>query len=38
MIEEVKSGDWWIGGTPLTTEDVKALATGKQAAEIGRGV
>ena len=38
MIEEVKSGDWWIGGTPLTTEDVKALATGKQATEIGRGV
>jgi len=25
-----------IGGKPLTTEDVKALATGKQAAEIGR--
>jgi len=38
MIEEVKSGDLVIGGTPLTTEDVKALATGKQAAEIGRGV
>jgi len=36
MIEEVKSGDLGIGGTPLTTEDVKALATGKQAAEIGR--
>ena len=32
MIEEVKSGDWGIGGTPVTTEDVKALATGKQAA------
>jgi 4-oxalocrotonate tautomerase len=38
MIEEVKSGDWWIGGTPLTTEDVKAMAAGKQAAEVGRGV
>jgi 4-oxalocrotonate tautomerase len=38
MIEEVKSGDWGIGGTPLTTEDVKAMATDKQAAEIGRGV
>jgi 4-oxalocrotonate tautomerase len=36
MIEEVKSSDWGIGGTLLTTEDVKALATGKQAAEIGR--
>jgi 4-oxalocrotonate tautomerase len=29
VIEEVKSGDWGIGGTPLTTEDVKALATGR---------
>jgi 4-oxalocrotonate tautomerase len=32
VIEEVKSGDFGIGGTPLTTEDVKALATAKQAA------
>jgi 4-oxalocrotonate tautomerase len=32
MIEEVKSGDLGIGGTPITTEDVKALAAGKQAA------
>ena len=32
MIEEVKSGDWGIGGKPVTTEEVKALATGKQAA------
>jgi 4-oxalocrotonate tautomerase len=32
MIEEVKSGDLGIGGKPITTEDVKALATGKQAA------
>ena len=32
VIEEVKSGDWWIGGTPLTTEDMKAIAAGKQAA------
>ena len=30
VIEDVKSGDWGIGGTPLTTEDVKALAAGKQ--------
>jgi 4-oxalocrotonate tautomerase len=29
VIEEVKSGDWGIGGTPLTTNDVKALAAGK---------
>ena len=36
LIEEVNSGDLGIGGKPLTTEDVKALATGKQAAEIGR--
>ena len=26
VIEEVKSGDWGIGGNPLTTSDVKALA------------
>ena len=32
MIEEVKSGDLGIGGKPVTTEEVKALATGKQAA------
>jgi len=29
IVEEVKSGDWGIGGTPLTTADVKALAAGK---------
>ncbi len=29
MIEEVKSGDLGIGGTPFTTEAVKALAKGK---------
>lgn len=29
VIEEVKSGDWGIGGNPLTTSDVKALAAGK---------
>jgi 4-oxalocrotonate tautomerase len=28
VVEEVHSGDWGIGGTPLTTEDVKALAAG----------
>jgi 4-oxalocrotonate tautomerase len=29
VVEEVKSGDWGIGGNPLTTNDVKALAAGK---------
>jgi 4-oxalocrotonate tautomerase len=28
VIEEVKSGDWGIGGKPLTTADVQALAAG----------
>ena len=28
IVEEVKSGDWGIGGNPLTTGDVKALAAG----------
>lgn len=31
VIEEVKSGDWGIGGKPMTTADVKALAAGKPA-------
>ena len=31
-IEEVKSGDWGIGGKPLTTEAVKARAAGRSAA------
>jgi len=29
IVEEVKSGDWGIGGKPMTTEDVRALAAGK---------
>ena len=29
VVEEVKSGDWGVGGKPLTTSDVKALAAGK---------
>ena len=29
VLEEVKSGDWGIGGKSLTTEDAKALAAGK---------
>ena len=28
IVEEVLSGDWGIAGSPLTTEDVKALAAG----------
>jgi 4-oxalocrotonate tautomerase len=28
VLEEVKSGDWAIGGKTLSTEDVKALAVG----------
>jgi 4-oxalocrotonate tautomerase len=29
IVEEVKSGDWGVGGNPLTANDVKALAAGK---------
>jgi 4-oxalocrotonate tautomerase len=32
VVEEVRSGDWAIGGTPLTTADVKSLAAGQPAA------
>jgi 4-oxalocrotonate tautomerase len=28
VIDEVKSGDWAVGGKPLTANDVKALAAG----------
>lgn len=28
LVEEVKSGHWAIGGQPLSTADVKALANG----------
>ena len=31
IIDEVKSGDWGIGGQPLTTEAVHALAAGATA-------
>lgn len=31
-IEDVRSGEWGIGGQPLTTADVKALAAGAAAA------
>jgi len=29
VVEEVKSGDWGVGGNPLAAGDVKALAAGK---------
>jgi 4-oxalocrotonate tautomerase len=29
VVEEVKSGDWGIGGNPLTTKDVHDLAAEK---------
>jgi 4-oxalocrotonate tautomerase len=32
VVEEVRSGDWGIGGKPLTTGDVRALAAGAPAA------
>ena len=31
IIDEVKSGDWAIGGNPLSTEDVKTIAAGRAA-------
>jgi 4-oxalocrotonate tautomerase len=31
VVEEVQSGDWGIGGKPLSTEAVKALAAGTPA-------
>ena len=31
-IEEVRSGDWGIGGKAMTTEAVRALAAGRPAA------
>jgi 4-oxalocrotonate tautomerase len=29
VVEEVASGDWGIGGNPMHTSDVKALAAGQ---------
>jgi len=29
VIDEVKSGDWGIGGNPVSTNDVRELAAGK---------
>ena len=33
LIEEIKSGDWCVGGNPITTQDVKAIASGRAPAE-----
>jgi len=32
VIEEVKSGNWAIGGRPLSASDVRALQAGRSAA------
>jgi len=32
VLEEVKSGQWGIGGQPITTSDVHAMANGSAAA------
>lgn len=32
VIDEVRSGDWVLGGQPITTEAAKALAARKSAA------
>jgi 4-oxalocrotonate tautomerase len=32
VIDEVKSGNWALGGNPLTTADVKALQANRTAA------
>jgi len=31
LVEEIKSGDWGMGGKPLTTADVNAMSAGKAA-------
>jgi 4-oxalocrotonate tautomerase len=31
IVQEVRSGEWGIGGQPLSTADVQALAAGKGA-------
>ena len=37
VLDEVKSGDWAIGGCALTTDDVKALARGEAVQLTARG-
>ncbi|GBC61941.1 4-oxalocrotonate tautomerase [Desulfonema ishimotonii] len=29
LVEEIRSGNWGLGGKPLTTDDVRMLAAGK---------
>jgi 4-oxalocrotonate tautomerase len=29
-VEDVRSGDWGVGGKTLTTSDVRSLASGKK--------
>ncbi len=36
IVEEVKSGDWGMGGKALTTAEVMALAAGKAPISPGR--
>ncbi|HOO16727.1 MAG TPA: 4-oxalocrotonate tautomerase family protein [Phycisphaerae bacterium] len=36
IVEEVKSGDWGIGGKSLSTADVKAMAAGGVASAVQR--
>ena len=31
VVEEVQSGDWGVGGKPLSTDDIRALAAGTPA-------
>jgi 4-oxalocrotonate tautomerase len=37
VIDEVKSGDWGIGGNAFTTADVKSLASGNNNTVLQRG-
>jgi 4-oxalocrotonate tautomerase len=32
IVEDIKSGEWAIGGKPLSTADVKNMAAGKKVA------
>lgn len=36
VIEEIKSGDWGIGGNPLTVNDVKELADSNPKADLSK--
>jgi 4-oxalocrotonate tautomerase len=32
LVEEVKSGDWGVAGNPISTEEVHAIAEGREIA------